>query len=186
MATSPQFPPENQPEQRDIHEVPRLQVPPKKEFPWLLISLGSAAAILIVILVMLPRAPKARPSPTAAQVPAQPTPGEIQLSHLKLTAVPTGDAYYLDGLLFNNGNTNITAVQVKISFKGANGEIAGEETKPVGEIVGSSGASATDVAQAPIKPSDSKPIRIYLDHPPANWNKQLPEVTVTTVTAVRP
>src|SRR5436305_3704231 len=151
MATNPQFRPGKEPSDKpDIHEVPRLQVSPKKEFPWLLVSLASAAAILIVILVMLPRAPKARPSPTAAQAPVQPTPGEIQLSHFKLTAVPTGDAYYLEGLLFNNGNTDITGVQVQVSFKGPQGETVGEETKPIGEIVDPSGANATDPVQAPI------------------------------------
>jgi hypothetical protein len=39
-----------------------------------------------------------------------------------------------------------------------------------------------DLTKAPIRPNESRPIRIYFDHPPAGWNQQMPELTVVTVT----
>jgi len=40
--------------------------------------------------------------------------------------------------------------------------------------------------QQPIKPHQSRPIRIYFDQIPALWHKQMPEITVTSATATKP
>jgi hypothetical protein len=166
--------------------VPKLQVPRKKPFPWPLIALIIAAAILIGLIAWLPRTPKARPGPTAAQIPVQPTAGQIQLSNFKMTAAPVGNAYYLDAQLFNNGDTQLTGVQVQARFLGANGQTVEVQSRPVGEVTDRSGANSQNLVQNPIKPHQSQPVRIYFDRVPANWNKEMPEITVTTVTATKP
>jgi len=123
MATNPQYPNERRTPDtgpRDVH--PKLKVPPKSQFPWTLIAIMVAAAILIAIIATLPRATRMTPSPAAAQVPPQPTVNQVQLSNLSLQAAPVGGAYYLVGYLHNNGTTAITGVQVEVSFKGANGQ----------------------------------------------------------------
>ena len=186
MATNPQFPADKGPHDRTLHVAPRLRTPKRKKFLWPSIILLGAAAILVALIVSLPRAPKGRPGPSEAQAPIQPTPSEIQLSHFKLTAAPAGNAYYLDGLLFNNGGNQITGLQVQINFKGTNGQTVGGEIQPIGVVTDSSGANTTNLVQVPLKPGDSRRFRIYLNRPPANWNKQVPELIVTTVTGTRP
>ncbi|HZP62028.1 MAG TPA: DUF3426 domain-containing protein [Terriglobales bacterium] len=182
MATSPQFP---QTPRRGPHAVPKLQVP-KKGFPWPLLAIIVAAAILIALIVWLPRTPHAHAGATGANVPAQPTPGQIQLSHLKMTIAPVGAAYYLEGMLFNNGNTDITGVQVQVKFVDNDGKVTGSQNRPVDEMNGRTDLSSQNLVDSPVKPGQSRPIRIYFDHPPANWNKQMPELTVTEVTATKP
>jgi hypothetical protein len=169
---SPQFPPKMP--RRDLHEVPKLEVSKRKAFPWPLIALLVAAVIIILLIVHLPSIPKVRPGAGAAQAPPQPTPNQVQFTDLRLTAAPTGNAFYLDGLLFNNSKTDITGVQVQVSFLGGNGQVIGSETRPVGEMGEHSDLKSEDLVQHPIKPAGSRPVRIYLDHAPADWNKQLP------------
>jgi Protein of unknown function (DUF2393)/Protein of unknown function (DUF3426) len=180
MAANPQYPP--QPERpRDIH--PKLQIPPRKAFPWVLLAIIIAAAILIVVLVaLLPKAPIKRPAPNAAEVPQQPTAAQIQLSNLNITPAPTGGALLIDGRIFNSGNTQINGVQVQATFKSANGQNLETQTRPVQGMAGGSMTQTEDLTKAPIRPNESRPIRIYFEHPPAGWNQQMPEITVTTVT----
>lgn len=181
MATNPQFP-----EQQRPHLHPRLQTPPKQRFPWPLIAIIIAAAILAALIWWLPQTPKKQLPPNAAAVPAQPTGDQIQLTNLKMTPSTTGSAFYVEGMLYNNGNSDITGVQVQAAFHGINGQVLGAQTRPVEGMVGNSAIEAQNLAQAPIKPNQSRAVRVYFDHYPAGWNKQMPDLKVTTVTAHAP
>ncbi|HLK32572.1 MAG TPA: DUF2393 family protein [Terriglobales bacterium] len=181
MATNPQYP-----EQQKPHIHPKLQVPPKKQFPWPLIAIIIAAAILAALIAWLPRTPKKQLPPNAAAVPAQPTGNQIQLTNLKMTPSTVGSAFYIEGMLFNNGNSDITGVQVQAAFQGINGQVLEKQTRPVQGMVGTSATETQNLTEAPIKPNQSRPVRIYFDHYPAGWNKQMPDLTVTTVTAHAP
>ena len=103
MATNPQYP-----EQKRPHLHPRLQTPPKRSFPWPLIAIVIVAAILAALIWWLPQTPKKQLPPNAAAVPAQPTSSQIQLTNLKLTPSPVGSAFYVEGMLYNNGSSAIT------------------------------------------------------------------------------
>lgn len=184
MATNPQFPP-NQP-RRGPREVPRLQLLKKKGFPWTLFAIVVAAALLAGIIYWLPQTPKASNAPTGADVPAQPTANQVQLSGFHLDAAPLGNAFYLDGQLSNQGTTEITGVQVQVNFLGNGSKVVGSETRPVGELSSRSDLKSEDLVDRPIKPNEIRPVRIYVDHAPAAWNHQLPELTVTEVTANKP
>ena len=77
MASNPQFSQQKRPGQGP-QVAPTIQVPRKKQFPSPVSALIIAGAMLIAVVAWLPRTPKARLGPTAAQIPAQPTPGQIQ------------------------------------------------------------------------------------------------------------
>lgn len=181
MATNPQYP---EPQKPHIH--PRLQTPPKRNFPWPLIAIIIAAAILAALIWWLPQTPKKQLPPNAAAVPAQPTGSQIQLTNLKMTPSTVGSAFYVGGMLYNNGNTDITGVRVQATFRGINGQALETQTRPVEGMVGNSATEAQNLTQAPIKPNESRAVRVYFDHYPAGWNKQLPDLKVTTVTAHAP
>jgi hypothetical protein len=180
MATNPQYPPPKGPQL-----APRMQVPRKKQFPWPIVALLIAAALLVVIVVKLPTTPKKVQPPSAAQLPPQPTPGQVELSHVILTPSPVGGALNLQAMLQNNGNTDITGIEVQGTFHGTNGQALGSETAKV-QVVGNSNTSAQDLTVSPIKPNQIVPIRIQFQQHPAKWNKQMPELKVTEVTATKP
>lgn len=181
MATNPQYP-----EQQRPHMHPRLQTPPKRRFPWPLIAIVIAAAILAALIYWLPQTPKKQLPPNAAAVPAQPNGNQIQLTNLKMTPSTVGSAFYVEAMLYNNGNSDITGVQVQAKFHGINGQVLETQTRPVQGMVGNSATEAQDLTEAPIKPNQSRAVRIYFDHYPAGWNKQLPDLQVTAVTAHAP
>ena len=181
MATNPQYP-----EQKRPHLQPRLQTPPKRSFPWPLITIVIVAAILAALVWWLPQTPKKQLPPNAAAVPAQPTGDQIQLTNLKMTPSAVRSALYVGGMLYNNGNSDITGVQVQAAFDGINGQVLETHTRPVEGMVGNSAIEAQNFTQAPIKPNQSRPVRIYFDRYPAGWNKQMPDLKVTTVTAHAP
>ena len=48
------------------------------------------------------------------------------------------------------------------------------------------GGKPQDLTQSPIKSNEARPIRIYFERAPKGWNRQIPELTVTTVTGTTP
>ena len=179
MASNPQFPQQRGPQRvPDVH--PKLQVPRRKQFPWPIIAIIAAAAILAAIIALMPTTPHKRTAPEAAQVPAQPTGSQIQLSDLKIQPGPTGAAVYLVGRLTNTGNTEITGVQVQATFKNTNGQSVGTQVRPMESI--DNPTQAQDFTKAPVKPNQARPFRIAFDNVPVGWNHELPAVSIQNVT----
>jgi hypothetical protein len=75
-------------------------------------------------------------------------------------------------------------VQVEAQFLGRNGPVLATETRPVESLTGAT--SSANLSQAPIKPNESRPVRIYFEHTPVGWNHRLPQLTVTNVTGTTP
>ena len=185
MATNPKLPdfPENRPRRADDHA--RLQLVRQSKFPWPILALIAGAALLIAIITVLPKGPHTAKPPSAAEVPRQPTAEQIQISHAKVTPAPQGDAVYLSALLQNTGNSEITGTQVKAEFLARNGEVLRTETAPL-QGIAQGGVAGQDLTQAPIKPNESRPVRVYFAHTPKGWDHQMPQLTVTTVTGTTP
>lgn len=177
MATNPKFP-----EQRDIH--PKFRLQPKSRVPWVWVAIIVAALILLTLIIFLPRAPRQEMPANAAQVPPQPTGSQIQFTNLKLAPAPTGGAVYLQGMLVNTGQTAINGVMVDATFQSANGATLETIRRPLEGLVGGSNATTQLLTEAPIKPSEARPVRIDFDHVPEGWNHALPALTIVGVTAV--
>jgi hypothetical protein len=182
MATNPQIPPA----QRGPHLHPRLQVERKKPFPWPLIAIVIAAAILAALILWLPRTPKKQLPPSAAAVPQQPTGSQLQLSQIRITPSPVGNVYYVDAQLFNAGNTDITGAQVQATFHDANGRAIAAQTAKVEGLVGNGQTTTQDLTAAPIKPNQSRNVRTEFTQVPQGWNHQAPDLQISQVTATTP
>ena len=181
MATNPQYPEPRGP--RRVPERPELKTLKKGKIPWVLIAIIVAAAILAGLIWWLPQTPQRQTPPAAAQVPQQPTANQIQLTNLAVQHAPVGAAFYLSGILHNQGNTEISGVQVEATFLGVNGAHLETQTRPMVGFTGPNENQAQNFAQSPILPNQSRPFRIYFDHYPSGWNQQIPELKITTVTA---
>jgi Protein of unknown function (DUF3426) len=188
MATNPKYPqvPENSRGPAPVDNHAHVDFVKKGRFPWVLIAILAAIAILVALIVWLPATPQRNPAPTAAQVPAQPTAAQIQLTNVKITPAPVGDAMSLEGLLHNQGSTEITGVEVRADFMGTQGQIVGSQMRPLSEITGREGTGVENFTKAPIKPNESRPFRVYFDQTPRGWNHEAPQLTVTTVTGTTP
>jgi hypothetical protein len=177
MATNPRLP-----EERDVH--PKFRLQPKSRVPWAWLAIIAAAVMLLALIIFLPRSPRTAAPPNAAQVPPQPTGSQIQFTNLKLAPAPTGGAVYLQGALVNTGQTAINGVLVDATFQAANGATLETSRRPVEGLVGGSNATTQLLTEAPIKPNESRPVRIAFDHVPEGWNHALPALSLVSVTAV--
>lgn len=185
MATNPKLPDyRSNLGPKPAHEHGKVQMIRQGKFPWPIIALIVAAVLLIIVTAVLPRTPRLMRPPNAAQVPQQPTVDQVQLTNLKISPAPVGGALYLTAVLHNTGNSAMTGVQVQAQFLGRNGPVLATETRPIESLSG--GTSSVDLTQAPIKPNESRPVRIYFEHTPKGWNHQLPELTITNVTGTTP
>ncbi len=194
MATNPKFPEQFPEDQRPRDEHPKMRLVRKSRVPWPLLIIVVAAIILAAFIYWLPQQPRRAAAPTAAVLPPQPTGDQIQFTNLKVTADPTKGSAYVDGRLINVGTTAINGVAVDATFKALNGQaletIRGKvegvvgTTSKAGNATVSSGVETQDLTQAPIKPNEGRPIRIYFSHLPQGWNGQVPDLRIVQVTAV--
>lgn len=178
MATHPLNPEPPQRSPQDIH--PKL--PPQKKGLeiWPIVILVVAAAILISLVVFLPRAPRKGVPPSAAQVPPQPTGAQVQLTNLKLsTPVPPGSVQ-ITGEIFNAGQTAINEIQVQATFESSQGQQLLTLTAPV---MSYSDGQAIPLTEAVIPPGSQRPITIRLDQVPKGWDHAIPELRVINVTS---
>ena len=179
MATNPRFP-EQRP--KDDLNARLRQNQPKSGAPWVLVALLVAAALLIAVVAFLPRAPKASPTPTGAEIPAQPTGQQIQFTNVRLMPSPVGNTVALDAVMTNAGNTDVTGVAVDAKFIGKDGTVLAAQRGKVMGIEGNTAGDTQDLTQAPVKPNQQRPVRIVFDNVPADWNHEPPALTVAMVT----
>jgi hypothetical protein len=180
MATNPKLPDYPDFSSRKSSEPARVHMTREGKFPWPIVALIVGAALLVTIITVLPRSPHLTKLPSAGNIPAQPTGEQIQFTGVKIVPAPTGDSAYVDTIVHNTGKTAVTGVQVNGQFMGSNGGVAGNSTGTVQAMFGS--ASSENLTDAPIKPDESRPVRIYFEHTPKGWNHQVPALTVVNVT----
>jgi hypothetical protein len=186
MATNPKLSsPDNPPHRSSVHHGhAKVRLMREHKFSWPMMALIAAGALLIAMIAVMPRATHIAAPPSGAEVPQQPTPDQVELTHIKLTPAPAGDALYLTAVLHNAGDTAITGVQLQAEFLGRNGPVLQTTTRPMeGLVVGS---RSQDLTQSPIKPNESRPVRVYFEHTPKGWNHRLPQLTVMSVTGTTP
>jgi len=160
MATNPKLPDyENVPPRRTKDDHARVEMIKQGKFPWPLMALLAGVVLLLVIFLVLPKAPHLTNAPTGAEVPQQPTASQVQLTNVSIAPSPVGGSLYLNAVLHNAGSTALTGVQVNGQFMGSNGVSAGSSTAAVQAAFG--GTASENLNQAPIKPNESRPVRIY-------------------------
>ena len=157
---------------------------PERRFP-IGTVLGAVAlvAILVGFLVALGSHHHVV-DPTQAHAP-DPYAGSLALEHLAMsesTSLSGGKSTFLDGDLANHGPSVVTAVTVQVFFASDEQLPPHIETVPVSLIRAREPYIDTQpVAAAPIAPGQSRPFRLIFESIPTNWNTQMPEVRVVSV-----
>jgi hypothetical protein len=107
----------------------------------------------------------------------------LQLTAPRMTTSPAGNSMYIDAIVQNTSAQTINGIVAQVRFRAQDGSVAQAVEVPV-QLVQQGGARITqDVASAPIKPNDTRPIRIAIDRVPQNWNHRMPEIQVSAVTS---
>lgn len=177
MAANPNLPdfPDIPPRPKDDHA--KLQLIKQGKFPWPIVAFVIGLVILATIILYLALPSTGHP-PAGSIVPTQPTGQQIQFTNMRMTVGPVGGAVYVEALLSNAGATQITGVEVQGTFVDNNGQPLETENATLQALTQTGGAE--DLTQAPIKPHESRRVRIYFNHMPEGWNKQPPKLRVLT------
>lgn len=187
MATNPRIPqgvvteaPERGP--RLVSSVPAPQRP-GSSVPGVLAAIVVAIVLIVAVVYYMPRLPRKPPVPSA-EVPAQPHGSQLQFSAMHVALAPSGGPLTLDGQVTNAGDAPITGAMARLTFRDANGAVIGTATSP---LEGMTDADQTlvrdDFLTDPLKPNDSRSLRITASRIPAGWNHAMPEIRLMTVSA---
>ena len=185
MAANPNLP--NYPDippRRPKDDHAKVDLIKQSKFPWPIVAFIIGLVILAAIVLYIALPTHLTRPPAGSVVPAQPTGQQIQLTNINMVAGPVGGALYVEAVLHNTGNSEIIGVQVEGVFLGNNGQSLETETGTVQALM--QGGGAEDLTQAPIKPHESRPVRIYFNHMPQGWNHEPPQLRVTTVSGTTP
>lgn len=193
MATNPRVPEQNERSRRGPALVPKPE-PPSSAVPGVALAIVTSALILAAIIYFMPRAPKSAVAPAGpgAITPNQPVNdqlgGPLHVSALKMSVAPTGGAINLNGQLTNSGSTIVNGVMAEIDFTLNNGQTAAVQA-PVQGIATDQSANTnrvagdtSDLTQTPIKPGDTRPVRLTVNQVPKDWNHQLPQIRISETT----
>ncbi len=185
MATNPRVPYQ---ERRAPQLVPnRNPVRPKRPgsgLPRLIVGIIVALAFLAAVVYFVPRTPKHRAPGSAAQVSTPPVPGELQLQGMQLIAGPADGSFYLDGNVTNTGSHAITGIMANLKLRGTQNRVVMDVQRPLEGMAMRDRSLVSDpLTKDPIKHDDTRPVRLSLENVPPDWNHNLPEVQIVTVTA---
>ena len=162
---------------------PDATKPPQSKFPWPLIALGIAAALLIVTIWLTPRTDKAasRAIDDATEPTAQVRISEVRISPEQLNNLANVNVY---GQATNTGTRTVTQVLLSAMFRDKDGKtfMAQQEPMQRADVKGSKVVDAKDLAVEPLKAGQSAPFRVTYTQVPGNWDGKPPELRVMQVT----
>lgn len=166
--------------------------PPKTEpgrTPW--IGLGIGAVIICAILAYLIISSRSSPTRYAPPITiAQSAPQDqyaksLEISDVKMAQAQNilgGTMTYLEAKIANKGDKTVVGATIEVTFKNSLGQVVQREAQPLMIITQREPAmDIVAVNNAPLKPGDSKDLQLTFEHISADWNRQYPELRVTTV-----
>jgi hypothetical protein len=182
MATNPQFP-----ENRDPRHDGRMTLVKEgtRGRNWVPVAIMvAAAALLAAIIAFAPRAPRASAPPTAADVPAQRTGGQLQVTDVKISRLMENGPANITGTLFNNGSNSINAVQAVAIFKAKDGTNLPLVSAPLMGV--REGGGTQPFADNPIKPNERRAFQMQIERIPQGWDGSLPRLEFPVITGQEP
>jgi hypothetical protein len=152
----------------------------KRSWTPILIGLITVVAVIFVIVIA---------SRTGPRVGFQQNPyaDNLKLSDVKLSAAENyvgGTVTYLDLNITNSGKQSLTGAQMHAIFKNSMGQVVQTETLPLHVLVENQMAGypdLVDLSRNPIGPSQTKTVRMTLEHISDDWDHNTPEMELVNL-----
>jgi hypothetical protein len=167
---------------------PELKPEPSKG-PFLGLAIGLALVVMVVAYLLVSSRTSSTRGITTPKImqsgEADQYAKSLTLSDAHLSAADNfagGTSYYVEGKITNSGPNVVNGATVEVTFKNSLGQVVQRETQTVMAIIARE--PAIDVAalnQAPLKPGQSREFRLTFERISADWNQQLPELRIVTV-----
>lgn len=109
----------------------------------------------------------------------------LQISNLHMATAENfagGSVTYILGTVANSGDKKLTGARVQVLFKNSLGELAQKETLPLTVLLPNSPyVDYAPLDRAPLGAGQQRDFRLTLEHVTADWDGQVPQVKVTSV-----
>jgi uncharacterized protein DUF2393 len=152
--------------------------------PLVPIAIGAVAVLVIIGLFVF----FGRKGPSDASTASTPDPYAANLS-LTEPAMSSATNFagqqvtYIEGKIANHGDKTVTSALLQIVFHDSMGQIAQKETQRLMIITTREPYIDTSaLANTPLKPGQVREFRQTFEHVSADWNTQMPEITVLKTT----
>jgi lipopolysaccharide export LptBFGC system permease protein LptF len=162
---------------------PNATQPPQSRFPWPVIALIVALALLVVTLWLSPSMNKA--STKEANMASQT--GQLRLSTISLAPQEANNQTNIDvyGQVSNSGGQPVTSAIISAVFKDKNGDPIVTQQQPMERVdleKKDKTLKSENFLQQPLQPGKSSGFRVSYTEIPQNWDHQPPELSVLQVT----
>jgi hypothetical protein len=146
---------------------------------WVPMGIGVALVVIVVALVVVFTRGGEKTQP------ANPYNSKLEISNLHMATAENfagGTVTYIEGTLANSGDRKLTGAWVEVQFKNALGEVAQKEQLPMMVLLPNSPyVDYGPLDRAPLASGQSRGFRLTLEHITADWDGQIPQVRVTSV-----
>lgn len=153
--------------------------------PLIPIAIGVVAVLIVIGLFIL--FGRSGANQNASTGGADPYASNLSISN---AAMSTADNFagqqvtYIEGRITNNGSKTVNNAIVQIVFHDSLGQVVQKETQPLMVITTREPYIDTaPVASAPLHPGQTREFRLTFEHVSADWNMQLPEITIVKTSA---
>ena len=144
------------------------------------IAIG-AIAVLVVIGLFIFLGRKNSGDANAASAP-DPYAANLSISSVSMSSAANfagQEVTYIEGKISNNGNKTVNGGLVQLIFHDSIGQVVQKDTQRVMIITTREPYIDTaPLATAPLKPGQTREFRQTFEHVSADWNTQLPEITI--------
>jgi hypothetical protein len=157
--------------------------PPQSRFPWPVVALAVAVALLIVTFWLVPRTNKAADKAinNSVEPSAQVKISSVRISPQKLNNAANVIVY---GEATNTGTRPVTQAIVSAVFhdKEGNPLVAQQQPMERADSKGNKVDAARELAEQPLKPGQTAGFRVSYSEVPGAWDGKPPDLNVLQVT----
>lgn len=144
-------------------------------------AIGGALVVVAVAIIIL----ITRSGPSSGAKQPNPYAAKLQVDDLHMATAENfagGSVTYIQGRITNAGEKKVTGATVQVLFKNSLGEIAQKETLPVMVVMPNTPyRDYGPLQRAPLAPGQARDFRLALEHVTADWDGQMPTVSVVSV-----
>src|ERR1700686_3985438 len=162
-----------------------IQQPPAVDQPqerrnWAPMGVGPAVVLAVLGAVALLSG-----RPSAETNANDPYLARMQVSGLHMSRAQNlagGSLTYIEGKLTNNGDRTITTAREEVIFRNSLGEVAQKDVLTGSVLLRDQPyADYGPIEQSPLAPGQTRDFRLILEHVTADWDGQMPQVKVVSV-----
>ena len=159
--------------------------PEPRAFPFA--AVGAAGSVVLILLAILVVLNHRKPASVNAILPLDPYAASLPLSQLAMsesTSLSGGKSTFIDGHITNTGSRTVTAGTAQVFFRNDENLPPQVETVPVSLVrTREPYVDTQPISADPLRPNDDREFRLIFETVPSNWNTQMPEIHIVTVTS---